>query len=76
MYDRVEIVRGAAGLTQANNEPGGTVNLVRKKPTAQTQISADLLADRFGKINGVFDASGTLSPENRPARTFCWLGYA
>jgi tonB-dependent siderophore receptor len=64
MYDRVEIVRGAAGLTQANNEPGGTVNLVRKKPTVQTQISADLLADRFGKINGVFDASGTLSPEN------------
>ena len=63
MYDRVEIVRGAAGLTQANNEPGGTVNLVRKKPTAQTQISADLLADRFGKINGVFDASGTLSQE-------------
>ena len=24
MYDRIEVVRGAAGLTQANNEPGGT----------------------------------------------------
>ena len=61
MYDHIEVIRGAAGLTQANSEPGGTINVVRKKPTAQTQLSAELLADRFGKVNGVFDASGTLS---------------
>lgn len=64
LYDRIEVVRGAAGLTQANSEPGGTINAARKKPTAQRQISADLLADRFGKINGTFDASGTLSGEH------------
>ncbi|NEM65312.1 TonB-dependent receptor plug domain-containing protein, partial [Escherichia coli] len=32
IYDRVEILRGASGLTQGSGEPGGTVNLVRKKP--------------------------------------------
>ena len=31
-YDRVEVLRGVAGLTQSNGEPGGTVNLVRKRP--------------------------------------------
>lgn len=61
IYDHVEVVRGAAGLTQANNEPGGTVNAVRKKPTSQTQLSADLSVDRWGKAAGIFDASGTLS---------------
>ncbi|MDO4878701.1 MAG: TonB-dependent siderophore receptor [Neisseria sp.] len=64
LYDRIEVVRGAAGLTQANNEPGGTVNAVRKKPTAQRQLSADLSADRFGRVRVVSDASGTLNREH------------
>ena len=64
MYDHIEVVRGAAGLTQANNEPGGTVNAVRKKPTAKRQLSADLMANSWGKVNSVFDASGTLSQEH------------
>ena len=64
MYDRIEVVRGAAGLTQANNEPGGTINAVRKKPTAKRQLSADLTANSWGRAGGTFDASGTLSPEH------------
>ena len=64
MYDRIEVVRGAAGLTQANNEPGGTVNAVRKKPTSKRQLSADLTANTWGRVGGTFDASGALSPEH------------
>ena len=64
MYDRIEVVRGAAGLTQANNEPGGTINAVRKKPTSKRQLSADLTANTWGKVGGTFDASGALSPEH------------
>ncbi len=63
MYDRIEVVRGAAGLTQANNEPGGTINAVRKKPTSKRQLSADLTVNTWGKVGGTFDASGALSPE-------------
>jgi outer membrane receptor for ferric coprogen and ferric-rhodotorulic acid len=33
MYDRVEIVRGATGLAQGAGNPGGAINLVRKRPT-------------------------------------------
>lgn len=39
IYDHVEVVRGPTGLTQANGEPGGTINAVRKKPTTQRQAS-------------------------------------
>lgn len=44
IYDHIEVVRGATGLTQSNGEPGGTINAVRKKPTAATQASASLQA--------------------------------
>ena len=61
IYDHVEVVRGATGLTQVNGEPGGTVNAVRKKPTAQTQIQGDLLVNRFGKARATLDVSGSLN---------------
>ncbi|MCP1659620.1 TonB-dependent siderophore receptor [Neisseria perflava] len=61
VYDHIEVVRGATGLTQSNNEPGGTINAVRKKPTAQTQRSVSLSADRFGTVRGVGDLSGRLN---------------
>ena len=34
MYDRVEILKGATGLLTGAGGPGGTINMVRKKPTA------------------------------------------
>lgn len=65
MYDHIEVVRGAAGLTQSNSAPGGTINAVRKKPTVKKQISMNGLADRFGKRHIELDASGTLNSENQ-----------
>lgn len=35
MYDRVEVIRGATGLIQGSGQPSGTINLVRKRPTAE-----------------------------------------
>lgn len=35
IYDRVEVVRGATGLTTGAGDPSATVNMVRKRPTAQ-----------------------------------------
>ena len=60
LYDHIEVVRGATGLTQTNSEPGGTINAVRKKPTDDTQLRADAIVDRFGKVRATGDASGTL----------------
>lgn len=61
VYDHIEVVRGATGLTQANGEPGGTINAVRKKPTAESQVQGDFLFDRFGKARTTADVSGSLN---------------
>lgn len=48
VYDRVEIVRGAAGLLNGVGSPGGSINLVRKRPT--TEFSG-YVAGGFGSWN-------------------------
>lgn len=37
LYDRVEVVRGATGLLNGAGSPAATINLVRKRPTAETK---------------------------------------
>lgn len=61
IYDHIEVVRGATGLTQGTGEPGGTINVVRKHPTAKTQANIDVSTDRFGTVRGVGDVSGSLN---------------
>ncbi|MDR1934709.1 MAG: TonB-dependent receptor plug domain-containing protein, partial [Candidatus Accumulibacter sp.] len=51
IYDRIEIVRGAAGLTQGAGNPSAAINLVRKRPTRDPYLSVDGYAgnwDRYG----------------------------
>lgn len=61
IYDHIEVVRGATGLTQANSEPGGTINAVRKKPTTARQASFDATADHRGSVRLMGDISGSLN---------------
>lgn len=66
-YDRVEILRGIAGLTQSNANPGGTINLVRKKPTAEFRSLLSLGMDTYTSGNNAysstFDVSGGLNSD-------------
>lgn len=64
LYDHIEVVRGATGLTQADGEPGGTVNAVRKRPTAERKLSGSLGFGRYDAYRAELDASGRL---NAPA---------
>lgn len=61
VYDHIEVVRGATGLTQANGEPGGTINAVKKRPTQNFQIQGNVLVNSFGKTRTTFDISGPFS---------------
>ncbi|SFD39015.1 TonB-dependent siderophore receptor [Paracidovorax konjaci] len=63
MYDRIEVLRGPAGLLQGASEPGGTVNLVRKRAQARTAIGVDAAAGSFGLRRGVADVTGALNAE-------------
>lgn len=48
LYERVEVLRGPAGLLQGVGEPGGAVNLVRKRAPAEPQFEAGLRVGSFG----------------------------
>lgn len=63
IYDRVEIVRGATGLTQGAGNPSAAINLVRKRPTKVPQISASLSAGSWNRYRAELDASGPLSED-------------
>lgn len=61
IYDHIEVVRGATGLTQANGEPGGTINAVRKKPTRQFQANGEVAAGSWDRYRAMGDVSGSLN---------------
>jgi outer membrane receptor for ferric coprogen and ferric-rhodotorulic acid len=66
LYDRVEIVRGAAGLTQGAGNPAAAINLVRKRPTRDIRFRANANLgnwDRYGMeadVSGALNSPGTL----------------
>lgn len=61
MYDRIEVLRGPAGLLQGGSEPGGTVNLVRKRAPGKLMLNADASAGSFGLRRGEVDVGGALN---------------
>ncbi|MEG2631305.1 MAG: TonB-dependent receptor plug domain-containing protein, partial [Comamonas sp.] len=60
-YDRIEVLRGASGLVTGMGDPSGTINMVRKKPTAEFQGSAEAGLGSWGDKRGVIDLSGPLN---------------
>ncbi|WP_426111055.1 TonB-dependent siderophore receptor [Pseudomonas sp. DSP3-2-2] len=61
MYDRVEIVRGAAGLTQGAGNPAGAINLVRKRPTHKFQGTLTGSAGSWDDYSSTLDVGGPLN---------------
>ena len=61
IYDRAEVLRGSDGLFAGAGEPGGTINLVRKRPTAESQYSVTTSASRWDNYRLELDASGPLA---------------
>lgn len=65
IYDRVEIIRGASGLMSGLGSPAATINLVRKRPTAEAQASVSLNSARWDDTRVVVDAAGALTSNIR-----------
>jgi outer membrane receptor for ferric coprogen and ferric-rhodotorulic acid len=60
-YDRVELMRGASGLLGGTGDPGGIINIARKKPLAERQVIVEATVNSFGGYNGMGDASSPLN---------------
>jgi len=61
VLDRVEVLRGAAGILRGSGNPSATVNLVRKRPTAEFQANAKLLTGSWDRYRGEVDISSPLN---------------
>ncbi|AOA58413.1 TonB-dependent siderophore receptor [Acinetobacter larvae] len=61
IYDRVEVLKGATGLLTGVGSLGATINLVRKKPTADVEGAVNLSAGSWNNYRAMFDISGSLN---------------
>lgn len=63
MYDRVEIVKGATGIMSGTGTPAATINMIRKRPTAEplTQLSAE--AGNWSRYGAGLDISRALNED-------------
>jgi len=59
--ERVELIKGPAAVLYGNCDPGGTINLVTKKPLREKQYAAFLSAGSWNAFNGQLDATGPLN---------------
>ncbi|EJM97555.1 TonB-dependent receptor [Herbaspirillum sp. YR522] len=61
MFDRIEIVRGANGLSSAAGNPSATVNFVRKRPTDTLQATTAASISSWNTRRVDADVSGPLN---------------
>ncbi|MGP9630547.1 TonB-dependent siderophore receptor, partial [Halomonas sp. AOP42-C1-46] len=65
LLDRIEVLRGPAGILHGSGEPSGTINLVRKRALAESQTSVTLSAGTDDAYRGVVDVTGALDSDGR-----------
>ena len=63
IYDRVEVLRGAAGLIVGAGDPSGAVNLVRKRPRKESHADINLSAGSWDNYRAEVDAGGALNEQ-------------
>lgn len=64
-FDRVEFLRGVDGLFSSTGEPGGTINLVRKRPQAERSASISVSAGSWDNYRLEADATGAIALDGR-----------
>ncbi len=64
-YEKIEVIKGAAGLITGVANPSATVNYVRKRPTEEFQGSAALTLGQWNNRRLEGDVSGSLSDSVR-----------
>lgn len=73
-YDHIEVLRGADGIYAGRGDPGGSINLVRKRPTDQWRYSVEGNAGSWNDYSTVLDAGGPLGSSPVRARVIAQYG--
>ena len=59
--ERIEIIKGPSATLYGNSDPGGTINLVTKKPQPQNEASMRVSAGTWNHTRALADVTGPLS---------------
>lgn len=59
--ERVEVIKGPSSATFSSVDPGGSINLVTKKPLAVDRKEISLTAGSFSTLRGTLDFTGPLN---------------
>ncbi|WP_282363874.1 TonB-dependent siderophore receptor [Pseudomonas sp. PS01297] len=65
IYDRIEVVRGATGLTTGAGDPSGTINMIRKRPTHELAATAGVSGGSYDNYYSYVDVGGPLGFDGR-----------
>ncbi len=59
--ERVEVIKGPSSVTFSSADPGGTVNMVTKKPLAEKRNEISVATGSFGTLRATVDFTGPLN---------------
>jgi len=63
IYDRVEVLRGPAGLFAGVGDPGGVVNLVRKRAPSEFALTSTTSVGSWNNYSTTIDVGGPLNED-------------
>jgi len=61
--ERIEVLKGPSSVLYGQNQPGGLINMVSKRPTREQRSQVKLGAGSYNRANGAFDTSGPLDEQ-------------
>ncbi|MNZ20754.1 Ferric-pseudobactin receptor precursor [compost metagenome] len=64
-FDHVEVLRGSGALFGGSGDPGGIINLVRKRPMAYNQLKLTLSAGSWDNYRQELDITGPMGWDGR-----------
>jgi len=64
LVERYEVLKGPASIVGGATRPGGTINRISKRPTAERQAVAQVEAGSFDFYRGLADVSGAVTDNN------------
>src|SRR5690606_30555138 len=70
IYEKVEVIRGSNGLITGLDNPSGTINYVRKRPSNEFEMNTKFTVGRWNNKRMVADISTPLTESGRWAARF------
>ena len=61
--ERVEVIKGPSSVTFSSADPGGTVNMVTKKPLKEKKGAVSMSTGSFGTLRSTIDLTGPLNED-------------